>query len=100
MIMASTEFAEVYEPFVTGRGASSTMPQKCNPISSELMLAASKGVRQHARLMLDAIRGEPPSTLDEERPGEPRVCGCRHALNGADPLCRSRNRNFPHARCF
>ena len=31
------------------------MPQKRNPISSELMLAASKGVRQHAGLMLDAM---------------------------------------------
>jgi 3-carboxy-cis,cis-muconate cycloisomerase len=55
MIMASTEFAEVYEPFVPGRGASSTMPQKRNPISSELMLAAAKAVRQHAGLMLDAM---------------------------------------------
>lgn len=55
MIMASTEFAEVYEPFVKGRGASSTMPQKRNPISCELMLAASKAVRQHAGLMLDAM---------------------------------------------
>jgi 3-carboxy-cis,cis-muconate cycloisomerase len=55
MLMASTEFGEVYEPFVKGRGASSTMPQKRNPISSELMLAASKGVRQHAGLMLDAM---------------------------------------------
>ena len=54
MIMASTEFAEVYEPFVKGRGASSTMPHKRNPISSELMLAAAKAVRQHAGLMLDA----------------------------------------------
>jgi 3-carboxy-cis,cis-muconate cycloisomerase len=54
MIMASTEFAEVCEPFVKGRGASSTMPQKRNPISSELMLAAAKAVRQHAGLMLDA----------------------------------------------
>src|ERR1700686_1248819 len=43
MIMASTEFGELYEPFVKGRGASSTMPQKRNPISSELMLAAAKG---------------------------------------------------------
>jgi len=31
------------------------MPQKRNPISSELMLAASKAVRQHAGLMLDAM---------------------------------------------
>jgi 3-carboxy-cis,cis-muconate cycloisomerase len=55
MLMASTEFGELYEPFVSGRGASSTMPQKRNPISSELMLAASKAVRQHAGLMLDAM---------------------------------------------
>jgi 3-carboxy-cis,cis-muconate cycloisomerase len=31
------------------------MPQKRNPISSELMLAAAKGVRQHAGLMVDAM---------------------------------------------
>jgi len=55
MIMASTEFSEVYEPFVKGRGASSTMPQKRNPISSELMLAAAKAVRAHAGLMGDAM---------------------------------------------
>jgi 3-carboxy-cis,cis-muconate cycloisomerase len=55
MIMASTEFGKVYEPFVSGRGASSTMPQKRNPISSELILAASKGVRQQAGLMPDAM---------------------------------------------
>jgi len=54
MLMASTEFGELYEPFVQGRGASSTMPQKRNPISSELIFAASKAVRQHAGLMLDA----------------------------------------------
>lgn len=55
MMMAATEIGEVYEPFVTGRGASSTMPQKCNPISSELILAIAKSVRQHTGLMLDAM---------------------------------------------
>ncbi len=55
MIMMTTEFAEVAEPFVKGRGASSTMPQKRNPISSELMLAAAKAVRQHVALMLDGM---------------------------------------------
>jgi 3-carboxy-cis,cis-muconate cycloisomerase len=55
MVMASTEYGELYEPFVPGRGASSTMPQKRNPISSELMLAAAKAVRQHAGLMTDAM---------------------------------------------
>src|SRR5690606_30307481 len=55
MLMASSEFGEVAEPFVEGRGASSTMPQKRNPISSELMLAAAKMLRERAALMLDAM---------------------------------------------
>jgi 3-carboxy-cis,cis-muconate cycloisomerase len=55
MLMASTEVAEVQEPFAAGRGASSTMPQKRNPISSELILAAAKAVRSHAGTMLDAM---------------------------------------------
>lgn len=55
ILLASNEFGEVHEPFVKERGASSTMPQKRNPISSELMLACAKGVRQMAGLMLDAM---------------------------------------------
>jgi 3-carboxy-cis,cis-muconate cycloisomerase len=55
MLMMATEFGEAFEPFVHGRGASSTMPQKRNPISSELILAASKIVRQQAGLMLDGM---------------------------------------------
>ncbi len=55
MMMAASEFGEVAEPFVPGRGTSSTMPQKRNPISSELMFAAAKMLRERAALMLDAI---------------------------------------------
>ena len=55
MLMMATEFGEVAEPFVPGRGASSTMPQKRNPISCELMLASAKTVRQHVALILDAM---------------------------------------------
>jgi 3-carboxy-cis,cis-muconate cycloisomerase len=55
MLMSATEFAEAAEPFVAGRGSSSTMPQKRNPISCELILAASKALRQHAGLVLDAM---------------------------------------------
>ena len=50
-----TELGEVSEPFARHRGASSTMPQKRNPISCELIVAAAKMVRQHAGLMLDAM---------------------------------------------
>jgi 3-carboxy-cis,cis-muconate cycloisomerase len=55
MMMSATEFGELSEPFLPGRGASSTMPQKRNPISSELMLAAAKAVRQHVATMLDGM---------------------------------------------
>lgn len=55
MMMSATEFGEVSEPFVPGRGASSTMPQKRNPIASELMLAAAKAVRQQVAAMLDGM---------------------------------------------
>ncbi|KAK6440213.1 hypothetical protein LTR95_003566 [Oleoguttula sp. CCFEE 5521] len=53
--MCSNEVSEVSEPFVPHRGASSTMPQKRNPISSEVILAASKILRSNASLCLDAM---------------------------------------------
>ena len=55
MLMSATEFGEAAEPFVAGRGSSSTMPHKRNPISCELILAAAKALRQHAGLILDAM---------------------------------------------
>ncbi|MEU0845378.1 adenylosuccinate lyase family protein [Streptomyces sp. NPDC005962] len=55
MMMCSSEFGEVAEPFVPGRGASSTMPQKRNPISSELMFAAAKLLRDKSTTVLDAM---------------------------------------------
>src|SRR5574337_759619 len=58
MRMCSSEFGELAEPFVPGRGASSTMPQKRNPISSELMVAAAKLLRDRASSMLDAMMAD------------------------------------------
>lgn len=55
MLMMATETGEAFEPFVKGRGGSSTMPQKRNPISCELIHAQAKLVRQHAALGLDAM---------------------------------------------
>ena len=55
MLMMQSETTEVLEPFVAGRGASSTMPQKRNPISSEIMLASAKIVREQHSAMLDAV---------------------------------------------
>jgi 3-carboxy-cis,cis-muconate cycloisomerase len=58
MLMMQTEVGEAFEPYEKGRGSSSTMPQKRNPISCELILAAAKIVRQHAGLMLDAMASD------------------------------------------
>jgi 3-carboxy-cis,cis-muconate cycloisomerase len=55
MLLMQTEVAEAFEPFVQGRGSSSTMPQKRNPISCEYIVAAAKVVRGHVGLMLDAM---------------------------------------------
>ena len=55
IVMSSNEIGEVSEPFIPHRGASSTMPQKRNPISSEVVLAASKSLRANAGLGLDAM---------------------------------------------
>src|SRR5438552_4514549 len=54
-LMMQTEVAEIYEPFAPGRGSSSTMPQKRNPISSCYIHAAVSVVRQHAAALMDAM---------------------------------------------
>ena len=54
-LMMQTEVAEVYEPFAPGRGSSSTMPQKRNPISCLYIHAAVSVVRQHAASLMDAM---------------------------------------------
>ncbi|HEY7551453.1 MAG TPA: adenylosuccinate lyase family protein [Hyphomicrobiaceae bacterium] len=55
MLLMQSEVAEAFEPFVQGRGSSSTMPQKRNPISCELIVAAARIVRGNVGLMLDAM---------------------------------------------
>ena len=58
MLMMATETGEAFEPFVPGRGGSSTMPQKRNPISCELILGAGKVIRQHAATVMDAMAAD------------------------------------------
>ncbi len=54
-LMMQTEVGEVYEPYYHGRGSSSTMPQKRNPIASCYIHAAISVVRQHAAALMDAM---------------------------------------------
>jgi 3-carboxy-cis,cis-muconate cycloisomerase len=54
-LMMQTEVGEVFEPYHHGRGSSSTMPQKRNPISSAYIHGAISVLRQHAAALMDAM---------------------------------------------
>ncbi len=54
-LLMQTEVAEVFEPHAPGRGGSSTMPQKRNPVASEYIIAAARGVHALVPLMLTAM---------------------------------------------
>jgi 3-carboxy-cis,cis-muconate cycloisomerase len=55
ILLAQTEVGETAEPYVAGRGASSTMPQKRNPIASEYILAAARNVQALVPVMQGAM---------------------------------------------
>jgi 3-carboxy-cis,cis-muconate cycloisomerase len=54
-LLMQAEIGEVAEPHQEGRGGSSTMPQKRNPIACEFVLACARNVRQLVPVMLDAM---------------------------------------------
>jgi 3-carboxy-cis,cis-muconate cycloisomerase len=54
-LMMQTEVEEVYEPFHEGRGSSSTMPQKRNPISCVYITAQTAVVRTQVAALLNAM---------------------------------------------
>jgi 3-carboxy-cis,cis-muconate cycloisomerase len=58
MLLMQTEVAEVFEPHAPGRGGSSTMPQKRNPIACEYVIAQARGVQALVPLMLGAMAGD------------------------------------------
>jgi 3-carboxy-cis,cis-muconate cycloisomerase len=53
--LASTEVGEVSEPHVPGRGGSSAMPHKRNPVGATVILAAHAASKGHVTTLLDAM---------------------------------------------
>ena len=54
-LLAQNEVGEVAEPGGPGRGGSSTMPQKRNPISAQRLLTSGRLIRQQVATMLEGI---------------------------------------------
>jgi 3-carboxy-cis,cis-muconate cycloisomerase len=53
--LCSTEVGEVAEPYIPGRGGSSAMPHKRNPVSCTVILAAQAASRGYAGILADAM---------------------------------------------
>jgi len=54
-LMMQTEVGEAFEAFAPGRGSSSTMPQKRNPVACNYILACASIVRQQVAALLEAM---------------------------------------------
>src|SRR5206468_2313384 len=57
-LLAQSEIAEVREPSASGRGRSSTMPQKRNPVGCAAIIAAAVRAPGLAATMLSAMAHE------------------------------------------
>ena len=55
VFLAATEVGEVCEPHVAGRGGSSAMPHKRNPVGCTVVLAAASAAKGHVTTLLDAM---------------------------------------------
>ena len=64
-VLQKTEMGEASESFTPGKGSSSTMPQKRNPILCETVIGISKLVAQHVPTMLSAMTPEHERAMGE-----------------------------------
>jgi 3-carboxy-cis,cis-muconate cycloisomerase len=53
--LASTEVGEVVEPYIPGRGGSSAMPHKRNPVAATIIVAAHAAAKGHAVTLFEAL---------------------------------------------
>ena len=67
--LASTEVGEVAEPHMPGRGGSSAMPHKRNPVGCTVILAAHAAAKGHASTLFEAMAAA------HERPAGALACG-------------------------
>jgi 3-carboxy-cis,cis-muconate cycloisomerase len=64
-MLQKNEFGEVAEPFESGKGSSSTMPQKRNPILCEAVIGIAQITSQQVPTMLTAMKPEHERAMGE-----------------------------------
>ena len=57
-LLQKSEVAELFESYETGKGASSTMPQKRNPSTCEAVIALGRLLREHVPAVLNSMTQE------------------------------------------
>ena len=101
--LASTEVGEVAEPHMPGRGGSSAMPHKRNPVGCTVILAAHAAAKGHASTLFEAMAAaheRPGRALARrmERPALVVRSGVGRAAGGTDAGRGPRRRCGPDAR--
>ena len=100
--LASTEVGEVAEPHVPGRGGSSAMPHKRNPVSCTVILAAHAAASGHAMTLFGAMAAaheRPAGLWHAEWHALPALFGLASgALREARALAEGLEVNVPRMR--
>lgn len=86
--LSSTEVGELLEPAAAGRGTSSTMPQKRNPVLCEAIIEAARQVRGAPSDVLDAMVQSHERSIGHSYAERMAVCQSVQYLAGAVSLAR------------
>lgn len=81
--LASTEVGELREPLASGRGGSSTMPQKRNSVLCEAIIEAARGARHVPGDILDAMAQEQERGIGHGYRERGLLCDATLCLAGA-----------------
>lgn len=87
-LMMSTEVQELREPAARGRGSSSTMPQKRNPVMCEAIIEAAREVQHVPGIILDAMLQEHERGIGHGYRERTAICNAICLLSGAVTLAK------------
>jgi len=87
-LMMSTEVQELSEPAAEGRGSSSTMPQKRNPVICEAIIEAAREVQHVPGILLDAMLQEHERGMGHGYRERAAICNAICLLSGAVTLAK------------